>query len=140
MTVIGVSVMIGLGSFYTGFLNAYGLTPSSGVASSFTAFNTSYFGLGNTIGQIQANTGVTGQGITSIVGILDIAGTVVLGIIKFFFVIPGIIQNFVVAILSTLSGSAVAVPGWVGTMVFTIIIIVVVMQVVRMVTKSFFEV
>jgi hypothetical protein len=140
MLIVGISVMIGLGNFYIRNLNAYGVTPSGSSASSFSLFNNTMFGLTNSVGNIQNKTaGVLSGQVTILTGIYDIT-SIFLSVGQVIFQIPTVMGSFINTMISILSMNAVTVPSWLGTMIAIIIIVIVTFQVLRIFTKSFFEI
>jgi len=140
MLVIGIGSMIGLGTFYTTQLTAYNITPSSFAVASYNNFTQSLNSVNSSLSQIQTGTaGVFANGIFSIAGVYDIT-VLFLGMGKILLSIPSLLGNFINLMIINLSGTAIVPPSWFGTVIIIIIIVIATFQVLRMFTRSFFEI
>jgi hypothetical protein len=140
MLIIGVSVMIGLGNFYLTSLNAYNISPNGTTLNTFSQFNSSISGLSTNLANIQNKTaGTVSSPLFSLTQIYDVT-TLFLSVGQVIFQLPSVMGSFINTMITVLSNNAVTVPSWFGTMIAMIIIIVVTFQVLRIFTRSFFEI
>ena len=140
MIVIGLSVMIGIGSFYNDVATTYGIEGSSTSYSTFLQFNNTLSSLSTPLTQMQKNiVGAVSSGFNIPQALYD-ATAALFNLGQVFFNIPGVIGGFISTMFAVLSNNAIIIPNWVGTMIALVVLIIVTMQVIRMFTKSFFEV
>lgn len=137
MTVIGISVMIGIGNFYSDVATTYGIQNTSTSYSTFLQFNNSMSQMSTGVAQIQTATTGKAKNIPDI--IYDVTSFFI-GVGTILVSIPTVMGSFINTMILVMSYNAIAVPSWVGTMISIIIIIAVVMQIVRLFMKAYFEI